>query len=131
MTKRIEIIEAVKQENKILLKVDQVHHSNLDGAQSTGRMLVDSDGLAFIYILEDEHGFIYTSLTRNTWSALKIALDEQLSVLIENPTGTIELENINDELHYLISNINGNANYGNEMVKEVEEIFLHQKAKRN
>jgi hypothetical protein len=36
---------------------------------------------------------------------------------------TIELTDIHDELSYLLENIKGNANYGEEMEKKVVETF--------
>ncbi len=90
----------------------------------TGRMLVDSDGVSFIYILETNDTYVYVSIPKEYWSNLKKALNQHSTVLFIINNHEITLEGLEEELLYLISNINGNANYGDEMAKEVERVFL-------
>ncbi|GAE37064.1 hypothetical protein [Halalkalibacter akibai] len=89
------------------------------------RMLVDSDGLAFIYIIEDELDYYYVSFGKGTWPSLKKLLANQGSLDLELGNSlNIELTAIADELAFLTENIEGNSNYGEEMEKAVSDIFL-------
>lgn len=56
-------------------------------------------------------------------AALKTGLEEKLPVYLTNEENKIELINFYEELEYLISNIKGNSNYGDEMVTKVESTF--------
>lgn len=90
----------------------------------TGRMLVDSDGLSFIYILEDdEEQYTYLSLPETTWNEIKELLSHQKQITLEINENKVELTSLREELTYLISNIQGNLNYGKEMVEKVEQHF--------
>lgn len=88
------------------------------------RMLAHSDELAFIYILEKDDEFIYLVLPSIIWGDLKQALDQQSKVFLKGENQDLELTSFENELSYLIENIEGNSNYGNEMVKKVEEILI-------
>lgn len=104
----------------IYLLIDETDTSNWkDG----GRMLVDSDQLSFIYIMETENELIYIGIPKEYWSDLKSALQKGNSVILRTGESELELSAIHEELAYLIENIKGNANYGKEMVEAVEEVF--------
>ncbi|WP_227936851.1 hypothetical protein [Alkalihalobacillus deserti] len=88
------------------------------------RMLVDSDGLAFIYILEDDSNFYYLTFKQNTWTSLKkVTLENVRLVLDVGNNVQIELTSILEELAFLTENIEGNGNYGEAMEKAVQEVF--------
>ncbi|MCL7749140.1 hypothetical protein [Halalkalibacter alkaliphilus] len=92
--------------------------------QAGGRMLVDSDGLAFIYILEDESAFYYVNFSQETWPQLREVLSQSATLALRlNKEIEIELSSIVEELSFLTDNIEGNSNYGEEMEKAVQEIF--------
>ncbi|KHF38832.1 UPF0738 family protein [Halalkalibacter okhensis] len=92
--------------------------------QAGGRMLVDSDGLAFVYILEDESSFYYVAFSQATWPQLHEVLSQSASLTLRlNNDITIELVSIVEELSFLTENIEGNSNYGEEMEKAVQEFF--------
>lgn len=105
----------------ILNGIGDVYSKNLS---ASGQMLVDSDQLAFIYILENETEYIHVRLPIQLWPLLNEVISNKLFVVLKVEEIEIELVNIIDELTYLIHNIEGNSNYGDEMVKKVEEIFL-------
>jgi hypothetical protein len=88
------------------------------------RVLADSDHLAFIYILETEDTYFYLSIPKDYWADLKKVIMENSSVILFINQHEIKLEGIVEELKELVSNIDGNANYGDDMVKEVENHFL-------
>ena len=86
-------------------------------------MLVDSDGLSFVYLLEKEEDYTYIVIPNTVWKELKTALTEQLPVYLSNQSERLLLNQFHEELSYLIENIKGNSNYGEKMVNEVEAIF--------
>nr|WP_309101298.1 hypothetical protein [Fredinandcohnia onubensis] len=122
MQKRIEISEMNTSNNQLELIAEK---PNFDpaGLQASGQMLVDSDSLAFIYKLENEKEFIYVSLPSSIWPTLKNVISEKQKVILHLEENEIELIDIIPELEYLLQNIEGNTNYGNEMVELVEKTF--------
>jgi hypothetical protein len=84
---------------------------------------VDSDELAFVYLLENENDYTYLVIKEETWSELKKGVEEQENVFVSNGTEQLVLIDFYEELNYLIENIKGNSNYGDAMVAKVEEIF--------
>jgi hypothetical protein len=88
------------------------------------RVLADSDNLAFIYILETPDKYIYLSIGKEYWSDLKMVLKDNASVILMINQHEFKLEGIAEELKELIDNIKDNANYGEDMVNEVESQFL-------
>ncbi|MFD2511995.1 hypothetical protein ACFSUR_27860 [Halalkalibacter alkalisediminis] len=77
----------VKQMNEgqeiFIAKVSEEINSNLAKSLRAGdRMLVDSDGLAFIYILEDDSDLYYLYFQQDSWESLhKITLEQKKLVL--------------------------------------------------
>jgi hypothetical protein len=123
MQKRIEVINAVVQENTLELHTND-SLIDLNQIRASGQMLVDSDRLSFIYILENDHEFIYVGIPSSTWSDLRKVMTNNIPTILMLGKTSIELTGVSEELNYLISNIEGNSNYGEEMVSKVEEIFV-------
>jgi len=120
MKKKIIIQTAVLTDSKLILETDESINGLIPGEQ----ILVDSDNSAFIYLMEDQEDYTYIVLSEDLWSYLKTANEQKLSVLIKSNNEQIELINFHDELAYILSNIKGNSNYGDELVKKVESLFL-------
>ncbi|MGG3999361.1 hypothetical protein [Anoxybacillus kestanbolensis] len=97
--------------------------ASLQGLQPRQHMLVDSDECAFIYILEAEDAFVYVVMPKNVWGALKEVLVTKEPVFLVGSDTTIALDGIHEEIAYLIENIKGNANYGEEMEQAVTAFF--------
>lgn len=108
----------IDDQELILQTEDSINELN-----PTGQMLVDSDHLSFIYIAEKNDVYTYIALHEETWANLKTALELKIPVFIANESEKLELVGIIDELQYLIENIKGNSNYGEEMVTKVEYTF--------
>lgn len=123
MKKRIEVTKATVENETLHLFTDD---TELDVKELSPKkqMLVDSARLAFIYILENDSDFIYVSVTHPFWRELNELLTRPVPVVLHVNESTIELDGIVEELNYLVDNIEGNANYGDEMVSKVEELFL-------
>ncbi|WP_099364327.1 hypothetical protein [Fredinandcohnia onubensis] len=122
MQKRIEISE-MNTSNHQLELIAVKPNFDTAGLQASGQMLVDSDSLAFIYKLENEKEFIYVSLPSSLWPSLKNVISEKQKVILHLEENELELIDIIPELEYLLQNIEGNTNYGNEMVELVEKTF--------
>ena len=122
MQKRIEITHTSWNEQQLLLQADPVSFS-LEQVTASNRMLVDSDNLSFIYILETASEFIYVSVKDTYWQDLKKAIEEKKAIVLVVDKVALLLTNIEEELGYLIENIKDNANYGEEMEKRVNDIF--------
>jgi hypothetical protein len=123
MQKKIDITRAEQKENALIFCAE---NTNLlgEGLKPRNHMLVDSDNLEFLYILESDEDYVYVSIPHTVWPACKQMLDENKKAYVKVNETKIELEQMKEELEYLISNIEGNANYGEELVNNVEAIFL-------
>jgi hypothetical protein len=87
------------------------------------QMLVDSDHISFIYVVEKNEEYTYIAIPDSVWPELKKALEKNYSVYISDHTDRLLLPGFFEELSYLIENIRGNSNYGDKMVEKVENIF--------
>ncbi|MDC2863922.1 MULTISPECIES: hypothetical protein [unclassified Bacillus (in: firmicutes)] len=123
MQNKIQVKSVEKRENALIFCAENIELC-VEELKARSHVLVDSDNLSFLYILENETSFIYVSIPQTCWEELKHAMknDEKMFVRIQDVE--IELEQMKEELEYLIGNIEGNANYGEELVNEVERVFL-------
>lgn len=121
MQNRIEITEATLKEDRLILTIQS--EEQIQKAKASGQMLVDSDHFAFVYILETEESFSYLILGEHTWAPLKEALNRDIPVYLASDEYSLELIQLQQELHYLIDNIKDNANYG-DMEEKVKSTFL-------
>lgn len=120
MKKKIQVHTIESKNNELILIVD--HQDDLNGLLASGQMLVDSDDLSFIYLLTQDE-YVYLSIPKETWKGIKEGIIQAQAVFVSNGTVSILLDNFKEELDYLLENIKGNANYGEEMEKAVEIFF--------
>lgn len=118
------VIEKVERKDRRLYLINDHPPFSLEEARPKGHMLVDSDHLSFIYILETDEDFIYVAIPYEFWNDVKQALAEEAAVVLKSGEMELELTSFKEELTYLIENIDGNANYGEQMEQAVKEIFL-------
>lgn len=111
----------ISGQHELLLVVD--NHCLLGDVKATGQMLVDSAGFSFVYLLENHDSYTYIKLPEVFWRNLKKAIACRLTVSLTNGREKLYLTNFLKELGYLIENIKGNSNYGEEMVYKVEAVF--------
>jgi CHAT domain-containing protein len=121
MKKMMPVMSAVIENKTLILNVDKTN--SLDNVIPKGQMLVDSDQFSFVYILEIEEEYTYLVLTSEIWYLLKEAIDQKLPIVLSNQKYELPLPMFFEELTYLIENIKGNSNYGEEMVEKVESTF--------
>ena len=89
-----------------------------DGLVEVGQMLVDSDNYGFAYLLDDGQSYDYLIFVQETWSMLHENRGKKLIV-----NDDLVLEHFQEELDYILENVEGNNNYGKEFVSAVEETF--------
>ena len=128
MHNRIDITTCVMKSNELHLKADPIE-TEIEQLEDTKQMLVDSDNMSFVYVVDINDQFMYVGLSDNIWANLKHVLHKDMKVFLEINKEVIELSAVKEELSYLISNIEGNVNYGDEMVARVEEVFLNKEDK--
>lgn len=120
MKKKLKVIKAEMKANELILKIED---GSLLGFKAMEQMLVDSDNLSFIYILDHNDDYTYIALPDSVWPELKKAYGENAPVYLAGQGERLLLKGFHEELGYLIDNIRGNSNYGEEMVAKVESIF--------
>lgn len=123
MRKTIHFTKAHWNENGVELHAEMP--IKIAGIQAAGQMIVDSDQMAFVYLAEENDEFIYLYIHETAWRDLEKALKEDACLFVAGEDTILELTGWKEELVYLISNIEGNSNYGDEMVEKVEAVFLH------
>ncbi|MGG3736747.1 hypothetical protein [Aeribacillus pallidus] len=122
MRKKVHIQTATIENSTLTLQPTEP--VSLNDMVPSGQMIVDSDELAFVYLVKEQNEYTYIYLHETIWSQLKEAMEQQLQVKIVSNHEELVLENAVEELQYLVANIEGNGNYGEKMVEKVEHIFL-------
>ncbi|KUP36903.1 hypothetical protein [Bacillus halotolerans] len=122
MQNRIEILNATLSDDELRLTCEI--EGNEAERKPSGQMLVDSDNIAFVYILELADSFEYVMIKEHIWPELKQAHDQRKPIVLEAGKESIELSGLYEELEYLLENIKDNANYGEEMEEKVKRVFL-------
>ena len=115
----IEHVEVVHNEIYFILN----EKKQLSQLQSTGQVIVDSDNEAFLYIIEENEAYSYIGFSKNVWPHLLQMLMEEQKAYLKLEDGMLPLEQFADELQGLLYNIEGNSNYGDEFVENIENTF--------
>ena len=124
MRKKIHLTKAELLDDKLVLhSSEKAGEANLKPA---GQVLVDSDNFSFVYFAESQEEYVLIHIQEECWSALKEAFEQKMPVFADLGESEFKLEGLHEELDYLIENIEGNSNYGEEMVKKVEAVFLER-----
>ncbi|UCZ51947.1 hypothetical protein LGQ02_13925 [Bacillus shivajii] len=116
-------------EEKIVAKAKSKETKDyLHTLKPAGQMLADSDRETFVYLLEDEEAFAHLRFTTSTWETLAAHREQENEVVLvlEHDDGNVEitLDQFWAEIGYLVENIKGNNNYGEDMVQAVENMFF-------
>lgn len=117
------MINGIHRSAKNDIKLLTNEKENLTSYLPAGQILVDSDECSFIYLIEKDNEYTYVVIKEEYWSELKHALETNGKLYLANEGSELELIDFMEELTFLIENIRGNSNYGEAMVKKVEEIF--------
>ena len=124
MRKIVQFQHTTYEDGTLYLHTDQA--DLLQRTSAAGQIIADSDHYAFVYLAENEEEYVYLYLDESIWSELKKALNEKAAVIAKSDEYSLELDQFIEELDYLVDNIEGNGNYGDEMVKKVESVFLEK-----
>jgi Family of unknown function (UPF0738) len=124
MRKIVQFKQTTYENGTLYLHTDQA--DLLQGTTAAGQIIADSDRYAFVYLAENEEEYVYLYLEESIWGELKKALQEKSAVIAKSDDYSLELDQFTEELDYLVTNIEGNGNYGDEMVKKVESVFLNK-----
>ncbi|UTR15343.1 hypothetical protein MM221_01750 [Salipaludibacillus sp. LMS25] len=124
----LNVISINAESHKVVLTVrGDVSPEDWASFESGGRMLVDSDDMAFVYLMETSDHYHHVRINEDSWPALKQHILEGASVELQleddSEQRAIELTHFWEELSLLLENIQGNHNYGTVFVQRVEEIF--------
>ncbi|ABO66088.1 hypothetical protein AB4J90_04675 [Geobacillus thermodenitrificans] len=123
MSNKVTVERAERKDGRLWLYADNVPVP-LVHVTPKRHMLVDSDALAFVYILETDDRFLYVIIPKQWWPELKAAFAEGEPIWLESEGMALELEQFGEELAYLLENIRDNANYGETFEQAVQEVFF-------
>ncbi|CAM4091992.1 hypothetical protein BAMA_17450 [Bacillus manliponensis] len=123
MQNKIQVKSVEKKENALIFCAENTE-LRVEELSTRDHVLVDSDNLAFLYILENETSFIYVSIPHTCWEEMHEAMKNDMTMFVRVNEVELELSAMKEEVEYLVENIEGNANYGEELVNEVEKVFL-------
>ncbi|ARA97477.1 MULTISPECIES: hypothetical protein [Geobacillus] len=123
MSNKVTVERAERKDGRLWLYADNVPVP-LAHVTPKRHMLVDSDALAFVYILETDDRFLYVIIPKQWWPELKAAFAEGEPIWLESEGMALELEQFGEELAYLLENIRDNANYGETFEQAVQEVFF-------
>ncbi|MDP4104462.1 MAG: hypothetical protein Q8935_05855 [Bacillota bacterium] len=119
MNKLIKIQQATIENNRVQLLTNE----SITGLIPREHILVDSDNISFIYLMEENDHYVYIGLDESAWPALRESMNKKLPAYLISDNDQIELTSFQEEIEYIINNIKGNGNYGEEMVEKVEKTF--------
>ncbi|MFS0574485.1 hypothetical protein AB1K83_02495 [Sporosarcina sp. 179-K 3D1 HS] len=91
--------------------------------EPSGKMITDSDGLAFVYLFEQDAGYGQLRFPEEVWPSMVDALAKDADPVLAWQGEKIPLVGFKDELMMLIYNIEGNDNYGEAFSTAVEHAF--------
>lgn len=121
MTQKIQILDTRIKNSELLLEIPS--NVPISEFSAVGHMLVDSQKFSFIYLVEKNNEYTYIGLPEAIWPELNKAIENQCTFVLTNTRDRLELVGFHEEARFLIENIKGNSNYGEEMVAKVESIF--------
>lgn len=120
--KKILVTDAQIMDGKVIFNTD-AYEGNAGELTPKGQILADSDQLSLVYILENTEEFIYLCMPHSVWHTVHEARKQEVDAgAVINGT-EITLPHFYDELNALLENIKDNANYGEDMERQVSESF--------
>lgn len=115
----LDVLAIIHEKNKWTVTVE-----HLEAAMTaSSRMITDTDRMSFVYLIEAGDQYTYLHFDHKDWGALSLIAKEPGPVSLSDGEHQIELLEFHNELSMLLMNIEGNDNYGNQFVEEVENVF--------
>ncbi|GGI14947.1 hypothetical protein [Gottfriedia solisilvae] len=127
MRKMVQINEITFNNENAMMLIIENHTLNLANCHEVGTMIADSDQSSLLYIIEENEEFVYVTVPVEYWPEMKKAYDLKSEVFLQVGEAKFPLENWQNELTFLVQNVDGNFNYGEEFVKQIQSVFLEEK----
>lgn len=121
MRKLVEVDEAIVEENEVRFIINA--QEPVEAVEAADRMIADSDGSAFVYLIDTGTEFIYVQFKEHTWQALGAAIQRDGIPLLQWGKQIMPLASFHEEFWMLLENIEDNDNYGRPFRTAVEEAF--------
>ncbi|MES9793440.1 hypothetical protein ABWL24_23710, partial [Priestia megaterium] len=77
MHNRIDITTCVMKSNELHLKADPIE-TEIEQLEDTKQMLVDSDNMSFVYVVDINDQFMYVGLSDNIWAGSSYTYAQQV-----------------------------------------------------
>ncbi|MFC4353639.1 hypothetical protein ACFO0S_01000 [Chryseomicrobium palamuruense] len=115
----LDVLAIIHEDTKWTVTVE-----HLEAAMTaSSRMITDTDRMSFVYLIENGDQYTYLHFDYKDWGALSLIAKEPGPVFLSDGSHKIELLDFNNELTMLLTNIEGNDNYGQHFIEEVEKTF--------
>lgn len=128
MRKLVEVQNGIISDEGIQFIVEA--QEPFEALEASGRMIADSDGHAFVYLLDTGTDYIYMQFKEPLWPAMLAALQRKEVPLLQWGEQIMPLAAYHEELWMLLENIEGNDNYGGAFSSAVEKAFQEALASR-
>lgn len=99
---------------------EKVEHDKMKPA---GQLIADSDQFAFVYLCDTGEAYAYIRFEPIVWPVLVEVLLKEQDPTLHIGEEVMTLPHFFEELQMLVYNIEGNGNYGDTFVTEVERAF--------
>ena len=128
MRKLVEVQNGTISDNEIQFTIEAQEPA--EALEAAGRMIADSDGHAFVYLVDTGTDYIYAQFKENLWPAMLAALQRNEVPLLKWGKQIMPMASYHEELWMLLENIEGNDNYGGAFSAAVEKAFQEALASR-
>ena len=128
MRKLVEVQNGIISDEGIQFTVEA--QEPFEAWEASGRMIADSEGHAFVYLLDTGTDYIYMQFKEHLWPAMLAALQRKEVPLLQWGEQIMPLASYHEELWMLLENIEGNDNYGDAFSSAVEKAFQEALASR-
>lgn len=128
MRKLVEVKEAAVSKEQIQFIIEGQEPA--EAIEAAGRMITDSDGEAFVYLIDSGTEYIYVQFKEHFWQDLAAAMQRKDVPLLIWGEQVMPMDAFHEEMWMLIENIEGNDNYGEAFRIIVEQAFREALASR-
>ncbi len=128
MRKLVEVQNGIISDTEIQFIIEA--QEPFEAIEAAGQMIADSDGNAFVYLLDTGTDYIYVQFKEHLWPAMLAALQREGVPLLKWGEQIMPMDSYHEELWMLLENIEGNDNYGSAFSSAVEIAFQEALASR-
>lgn len=128
LRKLVEVQNGIISDTEIQFTIEA--QEPFEAIEAAGQMIADSDGNAFVYLLDTGTDYIYVQFKEHLWPIMLAALQREGVPLLQWGEQIIPMDSYHEELWMLLENIEGNDNYGSAFSSAVEIAFQEALASR-